>query len=90
MQTQTFKVEGMTCGGCVRSVTNAVKGIEGVGGVKAALETGDVEVLYNPNIASSLQVHDAVKSAIEGAGFEVRGSDKAEGRQRGIGSSCCE
>ena len=89
MQTQTFKVDGMTCGGCVHSVTNAVKGIEGVGDVKVALETGDVEVLYNPNMASSLQVHDAVKSAIEGAGFEVSGSDKVEGRQRGVGGGCC-
>jgi copper chaperone len=24
----TFKVEGMTCGGCARAVTNAVKGVD--------------------------------------------------------------
>lgn len=87
MQTQTFKVDGMTCGGCVRNVTNAIKGVEGIGDVKVSLETGDVEVLYNPNTASSLQIHDAVKRAIEVAGFEVRGSDKAAGGQRGSG--CC-
>lgn len=74
MQTRTFKVDGMTCGGCVRSVTNAVKQVVGVGDVKVTLESGDVEVLYNPNVTASLEVHDAVESAIEEAGFEVRGS----------------
>src|SRR3546814_6715196 len=55
MQTQTFNVAGMTCGGCASSVSNAIKPISGVKDVKVTLETGNVEVMYNPNIVSSLE-----------------------------------
>ena len=30
MQTEQFKVTGMTCGGCTNNVTRALKGIHGV------------------------------------------------------------
>lgn len=86
MQTQTFNVAGMTCGGCASSVSNAIKPVSGVKDVKVMLETGNVEVMYNPNIVSSLELHDSVASAVETAGFEFKGSDKVEGRQQG---GCC-
>lgn len=86
MQTQTFNVAGMTCGGCVRGISSAVQKINGVKDVKVTLETGNVEVMYNPNIVSSLELHDSVASAVETAGFEFKGSDKVEGRQQG---GCC-
>lgn len=86
MQTQTFKVAGMTCGGCVRSVTNAIKNIEAVGDAKVTLETGNVEVLFNPDMMTSLEVHDAVQEAIEKAGFEVvPNGESSQPRQGG----CC-
>jgi copper chaperone len=88
LQTQTFKVSGMTCGGCVKSVTNAVKNVEAVGDVKVTLETGDVEVLYNPNMMTSLEIHDAVQEAVETAGFEVVATDKVEQEPR-KGGCCC-
>lgn len=87
MQTQTFKVAGMTCGGCASSVTNAIQRIDGVKDVKVTLETGDVEILYNPNSISELELHDSARDAVEAAGFEIKGRDKVEdGSQQG---GCC-
>ncbi len=41
MQTEQFKVTGMTCGGCTNNVTRALKGIHGVGDVKISLSAGE-------------------------------------------------
>ena len=30
MQTVTLNIDGMTCGGCVKSVTRLLEGVEGV------------------------------------------------------------
>lgn len=87
MQTQTFKVAGMTCGGCASSVTNAIQRIDGVKDVKVTLETGDVEILYNPNSISELKLHDSARDAVEAAGFEIKGRDKVEDRSQQGG--CC-
>ncbi|MCP4448532.1 MAG: heavy-metal-associated domain-containing protein [Myxococcales bacterium] len=60
----TYRVEGMTCGGCVRAVTNALEG------AKATAVTVDLE-------AGTATVHGlgeaAVKQVIEDAGFEFGG-----------------
>ncbi|MEB0205536.1 heavy-metal-associated domain-containing protein [Pseudomonas sp. CCC3.1] len=61
---QTFKVDGMTCGGCVRGVTNAIKRIDPDSTVDVDLATKTVKV------ESALAAKDIV-GAIEGAGFEV-------------------
>ncbi|MGY2290611.1 heavy-metal-associated domain-containing protein [Pseudomonas sp. SDO528_S397] len=41
---QTFKVQGMTCGHCVRAVTQAVQGKDPVASVKVDLAAGEVGV----------------------------------------------
>lgn len=89
MLTQTFKVKGMTCGGCVNSVKKAVKSVAAVDDVKVTLETGDVEVLYNQENTTSLKVHDAVQKAIENAGYEVVASDKVADTPAPRGGCCC-
>ena len=61
---QTFKVDGLTCGGCVRGVTNAIKRIDPDSTVDVDLATKTVKV------ESALAAKDIV-GAIEGAGFEV-------------------
>ena len=61
---RTFKVSGMTCGGCQRSVERVVGKVEGVKQVDVDLATGAVVVHGQASSAS-------VQAAIRGAGFEV-------------------
>lgn len=89
MLTQTFKVKGMTCGGCVNSVTKAVKSVEAVDDVKVTLATGEVEVMYDQANTSLLEVHDAVQKAIGNAGYEVVASDKVADTPAHRGGCCC-
>ena len=64
--TEKYKVSGMTCGGCARSVTNAILAKNGQAKVEVDLPTGTVSV------AGGLAV-DEVKDAVEGAGFDFHG-----------------
>lgn len=41
---QTFNVQGMTCGHCVRAVTNAIKGEDPAAEVQIDLAKGEVVV----------------------------------------------
>jgi len=67
MQTVTLGVSGMTCGGCVRSVTNVLKGVEGVARADVSLEQQRAEVDFDPQKVNVEQL----KRAIEDAGYEV-------------------
>jgi copper chaperone len=67
MQTITLKVEGMTCGGCVASVTRVLKAQPGVADVKVQLAPGTAEVSYDPARTGL----PALKAAIEDAGYAV-------------------
>lgn len=58
-----LKVEGMSCGGCVKSVTNIVKDLDPAAEVEVSLETGLVEVT-----SSSLE-SAAVAEALDDGGF---------------------
>ncbi len=61
----TLKVDGMSCGHCVRTVTEAVEALPSVERVQVDLEAGLVTV------AGSVQER-AIRQAIEEAGYEVR------------------
>ncbi len=66
--TQTFVVEGMTCGHCVSSVTEEVSRVSGVREVRIDLTTGAVTV------ESDAPLEDAdVVAAIDEAGYMVVG-----------------
>ncbi len=67
MQSATLTVSGMTCGGCVRSVTNLLQGLDGVTKADVSLEAKRAVVDYDAAKVSVAQM----KSAIEDAGFEV-------------------
>lgn len=47
MEKKTVKVEGMHCNGCVRTVTNAIKRIEGVHEAKVSLEEEAAEIEFD-------------------------------------------
>lgn len=65
--TATYSVEGMTCGHCVQSVTGEVSQLEGVTDVAVDLDSGQVTVTSEAALDS-----DAVRAAVEEAGFELR------------------
>ncbi len=67
MKTATIKVEGMTCGGCVKSIENALNEHDGIQKVAADLDAGTVAVDFDMNV---IQVA-AIEQAIEKAGFDV-------------------
>ena len=67
METVTLKVEGMTCGGCVASVTRVLKATPGVGDAVVRLDVRSAAVTFDPARTSV----PALKSAIEDAGYAV-------------------
>ena len=68
---RTFSVTGMTCGHCVASVREEVGDVPGVSDVDVDLATGRVVV----TAASSVD-DDAVRAAVEEAGYQLEGSGR--------------
>jgi copper ion binding protein len=66
METITLKVIGMTCEGCVRSVTKALQAVTGVAAVEVSLEQAEAKVTYSPREVSV----ERLKVAIDDAGYE--------------------
>ena len=66
MEHVTIKVDGMTCMGCVGSVTRVLSAVDGVSNVAVSLEQGRAELDIDPARASLQQL----RTAIEDAGFE--------------------
>ena len=68
MEYATLNVSGMTCQGCVASVTRVLKALPGVEQVDVSLAAGSANVRYD---AARTNV-PAMRSAIEDAGYGVR------------------
>jgi len=68
MQTVTLGIDGMSCGGCVRSVTNVLEALDGVVKADVSLEQTRAVVEFDPAKVGVEQF----KQSIEDAGFEVR------------------
>ena len=67
MEQAVVKVGGMTCSGCVRSVTNVLQALPGVETAQVSLEQNAATVSFDPqqtNLAT-------LKQAIEEAGFDA-------------------
>jgi copper chaperone len=67
MQDTVIKVSGMTCQGCVRSVTRVLEAVPGVESVRVSLERGEAALRYDPSRADASQF----RQAVEEAGFEA-------------------
>jgi copper chaperone len=67
MQTKFLAVTGMTCGGCVSKVMEALKSTPGVGDVSVSLATGEAVVQYDERLTSPAKL----AMAVTGAGFGV-------------------
>lgn len=67
METLTINIKGMTCGGCVKSVTNVLQQLPGVSSVNVSLEQNSAMISFDSAKVGPSQF----KSAIEDAGFDV-------------------
>ena len=67
METITMKVDGMTCGGCVASVTRVLKAVPGVADVEVTLQPGAAKVTFDPARTGA----PALRTAVEDAGYDV-------------------
>ena len=67
METIQLNIEGMTCGGCVKSVTNVLQPIPGVSSVEVSLEQKRATVTFDPAQCNPAQF----KTAVEDAGYDV-------------------
>lgn len=67
MTNTTLKVEGMSCGHCVKAVEGSVGSLNGVESVKVNLETGSVDVEFNPEKVTL----DEIIETIDDQGYDV-------------------
>ena len=67
MENATLNVTGMTCQGCVASVTRVLKAVPGVSDIVVTLQPGTATVVYDAT-RTTLPV---LKAAIEDAGYDV-------------------
>ena len=63
METLTLKVSGMTCGGCVKSVTNVLRALPGVDKAEVDLDKGAATVTFDAAKLNRANMVDAVESA---------------------------
>jgi copper chaperone len=62
---KTFIIDGMSCGGCVNSLTRVLESVPGIEPLK--IEVGKASLRLDTETASN----DTVKSAVQRAGFEL-------------------
>jgi copper chaperone len=67
METMILKVSGMSCGGCVRSVTGVLEALPGVSKADVSLEKNEAVISFEVGKVSREQM----VQAIDDAGFEA-------------------
>ncbi|PGT79569.1 copper chaperone CopZ [Bacillus sp. AFS040349] len=67
MEKITLNVKGMSCGHCVNSIEGSVGRLKGVSNVKVDLNSGSVDVEYNPNEVTL----ETIKETIDDQGYDV-------------------
>jgi len=66
METQTYRVTGMTCGGCAKHVEKALRGVAGVAAVTVDLAKGTASVEGTASF-------DTMAASVSAAGYEMTG-----------------
>lgn len=69
METITMNVQGMTCGGCVASVTRVLQAVPGVTAVTVTRDPDAAKVTFDPARTGL----PALRAAVEDAGYDVPG-----------------
>jgi copper chaperone len=67
MESTTLKIGGMTCMGCVNSVTRVLKATSGVADARVTLEPAQAVVQYDAAQTTPAQL----KHAVEDAGYDA-------------------
>lgn len=67
METTTIKVGGMSCGGCVKSITGVLTALDGVAKAEVSLEQARAVVEFDAGKVTREQL----MGAIEDAGFDA-------------------
>ena len=67
MSEKTYTIGGMSCGGCVTSLTRVLKSVPGIDPVK--VEVGRAVLRFDPAQVTA----DTIKAAVDRAGFAVAG-----------------
>ena len=60
MQTLSFDVNGMTCGGCTGSVQRALSKLDGVSHAEVTLRSGVATVMVDPTRVTPAQIESAI------------------------------
>lgn len=81
MRTETLTVDGMTCSGCVNSVTKALRAVNGVAAVNVSLSEGTVRIDFDEKQTSV----ERLRNAVEHAGYEIA----AEKANLPANGGCC-
>lgn len=100
METATIKVEGMTCGSCVNSVSKALKRVPGVDDVQVDLANGTAKITGEqaarnmPALLAALSEagYEASSSPVQGAATtpaKASCHSPAAGAHKGHGGGCC-
>jgi len=76
MTTATYTVAGMTCAHCVASVSEEVSELAGVTDVAVELESGTLTISGDGATVSNV---DAVRGAVEEAGYQLVTASPREG-----------
>ena len=67
MQTVVLNVDGMNCGGCVKSVTGILQAVDGVASAEVSLENKSATVSFDPAKPRAA----ALVEAVEEGGYEA-------------------
>ena len=67
MQHITLNIDGMTCNGCVASVTKILQGMDGVASAEVSLADKRAEVAFDATKTSV----DALIAAVEDGGYDA-------------------
>jgi copper chaperone CopZ len=67
----TLRISGMTCNGCVKHVTTALRELPGVTAVEVDLANGRAKVVHDPETSSV----PGLVAAVGAAGYEAAPAD---------------
>lgn len=67
MKNVTFKVEGLRCDGCARTVQSLISTEPGVRAATVSFEKGEARILYDPQATNE----DRLAAVIERPGFRA-------------------
>lgn len=81
MQTERLAIRGMTCSGCVNTVTRALRAVDGVHDTDVSLESGTAVVQFDP---ASISIAD-LALAVRRAGYDTTGEPRPPQSDR----RCC-